>query len=239
MIRSLLLAGLALTAALVWPASVPAQTKPPRETDDFRDMLFAIMKSEMGPTDGWFRPGETRYGWDFVKRFDDNKDRAVTANELDVSDAAFDRLDRDGDGRLTAGDFDWSESNPLNAKTAMARAFLSRGDRDRDGKLSAEEWATLFERFGKGEENLDLESLRKLLFPPAPPRPKGKPADMPSTLTLLQGLYSGEIGSPFPGPRLDDFAPDFTLPFHDGSGSMNLRSFRGKKPVALIFGSFT
>lgn len=34
-------------------------------------------------------------------------------------------------------------------------------------------------------------------------------------------------------------APDFTLPAADGSGTITLSSYRGDRPVALIFGSFT
>ena len=34
-------------------------------------------------------------------------------------------------------------------------------------------------------------------------------------------------------------APDFTLPREEGPGTVTLSSFRGKQPVALIFGSFT
>ena len=36
-----------------------------------------------------------------------------------------------------------------------------------------------------------------------------------------------------------DSAPDFTLPLLDHSGSATLSSFRGAKPVVLIFGSYT
>jgi hypothetical protein len=34
-------------------------------------------------------------------------------------------------------------------------------------------------------------------------------------------------------------APDFTLPLHDKSGNVQLSSFRGSKPVVLVFGSYT
>ena len=40
-------------------------------------------------------------------------------------------------------------------------------------------------------------------------------------------------------PRTGDLAPDFTLYDIAGKGSVTLSEFRGKKPVALIFGSFT
>ena len=217
------------------------KSRPPRpEPDEWSQMLLALMKGDMGPNDGWFRAGETRYPWAWVQEnLDPAKRGAVSLKNSGLPEAWFDRLDRDGDGMLTAADFDWSDFSPLAQKTMMARMFLMRADQDENGKLSQDEWNALFERMAKGNQEVDLESLRKLLFPPMPARPKGAPADMPSTTTLLQGLYRGELGSPHPGPRLGDFAPDFTLPTHDGTEKIRLRSFRGQKPVVLIFGSFT
>ena len=40
-------------------------------------------------------------------------------------------------------------------------------------------------------------------------------------------------------PKAGDMAPDFTLNDIGGRDSVTLSDFRGKKPVALIFGSFT
>jgi len=39
--------------------------------------------------------------------------------------------------------------------------------------------------------------------------------------------------------RLGDVTPDFTLPLLDHSGSVTISSFRGTKPVVLVFGSYT
>jgi hypothetical protein len=39
--------------------------------------------------------------------------------------------------------------------------------------------------------------------------------------------------------RVGDAAPDFALKTPDGSGLVRLSSFRGQKPVVLIFGSHT
>jgi peroxiredoxin len=36
-----------------------------------------------------------------------------------------------------------------------------------------------------------------------------------------------------------DPAPDFTLPAQDGKSRVTLSSFRGKRPVVLVFGSYT
>ena len=40
-------------------------------------------------------------------------------------------------------------------------------------------------------------------------------------------------------PRTGDLAPDFTLTDSSGTETVTLSDFRGKKPVALVFGSFT
>lgn len=34
-------------------------------------------------------------------------------------------------------------------------------------------------------------------------------------------------------------APNFNLPLHDKSGHVQLSSFRGQRPVVLVFGSYT
>ena len=40
-------------------------------------------------------------------------------------------------------------------------------------------------------------------------------------------------------PEVGDLAPDFKLFDSQGENPVQLSDFRGKKPVALIFGSFT
>ena len=40
-------------------------------------------------------------------------------------------------------------------------------------------------------------------------------------------------------PKAGDLAPDFTLTDSRGEESVTLSDYRGKKPVALVFGSFT
>jgi peroxiredoxin len=39
--------------------------------------------------------------------------------------------------------------------------------------------------------------------------------------------------------RVGDVAPDFSLPAVDGASAVTLSSFRGKRPVVLVFGSYT
>ncbi|MCP4139707.1 MAG: redoxin domain-containing protein [Chloroflexi bacterium] len=40
-------------------------------------------------------------------------------------------------------------------------------------------------------------------------------------------------------PRVGDIAPDFSLRDVNGQNPVKLSDFRQKKPVALVFGSFT
>ncbi len=40
-------------------------------------------------------------------------------------------------------------------------------------------------------------------------------------------------------PKAGDLAPDFTLRDASGEGAVTLSDFRGKRPVVLVFGSFT
>ena len=40
-------------------------------------------------------------------------------------------------------------------------------------------------------------------------------------------------------PKAGELAPDFTLSDISGTESVTLSDFRGKKPVALVFGSYT
>jgi peroxiredoxin len=58
-------------------------------------------------------------------------------------------------------------------------------------------------------------------------------------LTLVKGLAEGELGSPFEGPGLGQRTPDFSLTTQDGKRTVRLSQFHGRKPVVLIFGSFT
>jgi len=122
------------------------------------------------------------------------------------------RMDADRDGNVTRDEF----RGPAD--------FFDRLDRDRDGVLT--------------EADLDWWSAK------AQPEKKvekkeTKGGGRPSLDTLLTGLVTGEIGSPYEGPRVGKPAPLFTLPTHDGKRTVSLADHVGDKPIVLIFGSFT
>jgi hypothetical protein len=207
---------------------------------EIMQMLWAVANgSQMGPGEGWFHPGTSRYSWKWLAaRYDPKKKGRITRQEFKGPGALFDRLDRNHDGVLTADDFDWSERSPFLRQNQMADMWFYRLDTNSNGRISKEEWDSFFARAAKGKKYVTPEDLRAALAPPA--RPSGsKGGGGPSPLILVKGLLSGELGSFHEGPGLGDPAPDFQLPTPDGKKRYRLSQFRGKKPVVLIFGSFT
>jgi Ca2+-binding EF-hand superfamily protein len=247
---------LLVALAAAWPlrgddALRPAEESPPaagkptaedllskvpqdKRTPDLEAMARAIAAGKMGPNQGWYRPGESRYGWEWLRaRLDKDADEGITADELRDHSRAFKRLDRDRNGQIKADDFDWTDDSPYMKQLSQSEQLFRRLDASSDGRISSEEWAKAFERLKGKQDEATSEDLRALLFPPAGSRDRPKPD------VLLAGLISGEIGSHQPGPSVGDLAPEFQLRTHDGTRTVRLADFRGDKPVVLIFGSFT
>ncbi len=67
----------------------------------------------------------------------------------------------------------------------------------------------------------------------------GKGPAQRSRLPVVCSYIAGDVGSPSEGPAVGALAPDFTLTTADGKGKITLSQHRGKRPLVLIFGSFT
>lgn len=211
---------------------------------EFAEMLLAIVGgSQMGPGDGWFHPGQSRYDWDWLARRQDAKPMgAITRQEFRGPAELFERLDRNHDGTLTKDDFDWSERSAFARQAMPASRWFRMVDTNSNGRISREEWDAFFAKASKGKGHLTPDDLREafpLAPPPRPPGPPSKQPQGPSAEVLLRGLLNGELGSFLEGPSVGQRAPNFTLKTHDGKQRISLEQFRGKKPVVLIFGSFT
>jgi hypothetical protein len=238
----LLLPGIAAAAAPPVGAAAPSDPRLPEAAEMF---LTIVAGQPIGPGGGWFHPSKSMYNWKWLRaKMDADRDGAVTRKEFRGPAELFDRLDRDGDGRITAADFDWSPRSALAQQAGLAGMLFRRADKNANGRISAAEWQALFKEATGGKDDLTPEDLRRLLFPPQPRRSdsaKGPPpgSGMPSRWVLLRGLFNGEIGSLHEGPDLGAPAPGFRLKTHDGKRTIALSDYRGKKPVVLIFGSFT
>jgi hypothetical protein len=120
--------------------------------------------------------------------------------------------------------------------------FIKEHDKNKDGFLDRSEWPErLKDVFDRIDGNKDGKLSREELNPVQDrlARQFG-PADGKG------GARSGEVNTPpAKGERHEDKlkegdpAPDFSLPLADGKKEIKLSSFQGKKPVVLIFGSYT
>ncbi len=217
-----------------------------KDRPEWGEMAVAILKDDfMRPGTGWWKPSTMRYDWKWLsERFDTNKDGKVEREELpkDIAkaDQLFARLDRDGDDELAPADF--ADSDPMKAQ-ASNRLF-DRFDFDSNGRVTQQEIAEFFRRADKDKaEFLTPEDWWLAIDPPAKRRTSGE-ADVPamgpsSPSVALRMLMRGEMGWLTTGPQVGDVAPDFTLPKHDGTANVKLSDSFGKRPVVLVFGSFT
>jgi hypothetical protein len=208
---------------------------------EIMQMLWAVAHgSQMGPGEGWFHPGTSRYTWKWLAdRHGVARNGRIPRKKFQGPSTLFDRLDRNHDGVLTPDDFDWSERSAFLRQNRMASMWFSRLDSNSNGRVSREEWDAFFAWAARGKKYLTPEDLRAALAPPAPPPRGARSAGGPSPLIFVKGLLSGELGSIHEGPSVGEAAPDFTLPTPDGKKKYRLSQYRGRKPVVLVFGSFT
>ena len=210
-------------------------------TPEAAEMLIAIAKgSQMGPGEGWFHPGQTRYGWKWIaERHGGNLFASIPKDKFKGPELTFAELDRTGDGQLGRDDFDWSDRSPLAQQSMLSSRIFYRLNRDGDGRLTKEEWLKFFDEAAGGNDHLTTNGLRRALNS-MPPR-KASPAPEASVTPeiLVRGLFRGEIGSMHEGPRLEQTAPDFTLKTLGGKETIRLGDHIGKRPIVLVFGNFT
>jgi Ca2+-binding EF-hand superfamily protein len=214
---------------------------PPRiRVPEIVEMMWALATGgDLEGGVGWFHPGQSRYSWDWLAaRYDADHDGTITREEFKGPAELFDRLDRDGDGVLTAEDFDWSSNSEFLKQARPIGKWFRAVDANSNGRISQQEWQNFFTKAARGKDYLTPEDLRLMLQPPEKKDDK-KSDDDPSPLILLKGFATGELGSIHEGPAIGEKAPDFTLRTQDGNDEFRLSQFQGKKPVVLIFGSFT
>lgn len=229
------------SAWLHWPPRLPEYV------EMLRDVL---LDRNMGPGIGWFHPGESRYSWSsLAARFDRNGDNRIGRDEFDAEPAWFTRLDRNRDGAIRPADLTWDASSADAQRARSAARWFAPLDANSNGRLSPEEWETAFDRLAGDRAHLTEADLVRVLQGGRQMELaiQGRQANRlvrPPRHVMLKWLLRGQIGEVWEGPRVDRQAPDFDLPLHKspaggGPDRIRLSQFRGKKPVVLLFGSFT
>lgn len=154
---------------------------------------------------------------------EDDDDETLLLEELEWS---FTLFDDDGDGQVTAAEFDalaathahelaegarrmLRVASAMSSAVAPFDALLAAADEDGDGRLGRTELVGFFHAMSVG----------------------GRPWSLGREALLEPGAGGGVA----PGT----LAPDFTLRPPDGGEPVTLSSFRGDRPVALVFGSYT
>ncbi len=212
----------------------------PEPRSEAAKMLVAILRgSQLDGRDGWFGPAESRYSFRWLAERSklDAKAEAISKEQFAGTAEQFAALDRDGDGKLAPADLDWSDRSPYVMRANMFNQLFRRMDQSGDGRLTKEEFDTLFKRLAKDGDHFTADDFRRAMTPRGP---SGfAPGDAPSIPTLVKGLFGNEIGAMSEGPKVGDAAPDFTLKTPDGKDTVQLSKLTGTKPVVLVFGNFT
>ena len=171
-----------------------------------------------------------------VTALDTNGDGVISAAEIKNAFAALKKLDKNNDGKLSPDEVRPSGRPGGFGRRPSPAEMITRFDKNGDGKINKGEMPEQMARFlGRADANNDGDitkaELTKMFenFRPGGARPGGG-RERPGS--GLPGSTSGtaEEGQP---------APDFKLKSLDGKREVQLSTFAGKRPVALIFGSYT
>jgi hypothetical protein len=181
------------------------------------------------------RGGHSRLGWTWLAaRCDKDANAAVTREELHAERQFFECLDRTWDGAVMADDFDWSDHGSLARRKEITFALFKAMDRNSNGSLSGEEWQSAFAAAAGGGPLHEAELSRLLHFPAAAKAERDRQSRAEGRLAAFEAEQPrGQT------PDVGALAPDFELGTPDGARRIRLSSFRNKRPVVLIFGSFT
>jgi len=223
--------------------------------------------------------------WNYLaEKYDADGDGCVTSEECERDN--FERLDRNGDGVLTADDYTGSGAMvqermvDMRTQAAVFAYFqadedvvrlereeiswsFSEYDDDHDDTVTEEEFDALAE-----DKRVEIPSeygLGRMMtgdFQPWTALVEGVDGDGDSLLSSAEvesyyderddgdGVWtlqsqtrafeaSADRGEPASGAKVGTVAPDFNLSPPAGGEAVTLSSFKGDRPVALIFGSYT
>ncbi|MBI1901657.1 MAG: hypothetical protein HYS13_11185 [Planctomycetia bacterium] len=224
-----------------------------KDKPEWAEMAVAVLRGdEMRVGSGWWRPSTKRYDWKWLRaNFDADADGTVSAEEFvaqcpsDLTailpkDKLFERLDKDYSSQLAPDDFDWFSRQIIpDPRRMMGDYMFLMLDADGNGRVTPDELQEFFKQSDQGAQGfLTPEDLSQTIAR-AISSSGGRGGGGPDSADVVRMFFGGELGTFEAGPNVGDLAPDFTLPTHDGSRTFTLSESRGKRPVILIFGSFS
>lgn len=233
----------------------------PRPNDDWSKMASQILSGQntMGIGNGWYKAPAKAFDWAWLRATFDNSPRnnRVSRRELPdfVTDAQFKVLDRDDNGSITSADLRWKNNHIMEGNNPSNFIF-NRLDADMNGRVTRNEFEKFFEKNADGFDFLTPDDLKRgLNLPPlnamtgSGQQPRNFSMPVPRRWQMLDMFLRGDLGNLEPGPEVGDDAPDFNLPLlvrNEAEHKLELSTERvvlsdakGKRPVVLIFGSFT
>ncbi len=250
--KSLNILGAVALSVMLCPSGVAAQSADESKKNE-KASVWDVMKSHDSDGDGKVSLEEYKRGEDRFKRLDKDSDGFLT--EADFS-GEMNRGRRGGRGNR-------------RSRGGMGGRMLGlMADSNQDNEVSAEEWKQLIAKVEKDGFDLSSMKLSREIPARMLDRIEAMfdtNDDGKVEVSELQELFnkadsnkdsklsSEELGQRrgrrgggegrsrgASTPVAGDQAPDFTLPYLDKKkGSIKLSSYVGKKPVALIFGSYT
>ena len=187
----------------------PGKENPARETPD-EGGRAGQRQGRDAPATGRINPMAKLF-----ELMDRDGDGAISAAEMD---GFISKVDSDGDGRVS--------DDELRARMRSILGALRGGGSSRSGRAGGSGRS----RGGRARRSADDPRVSK--------------ATVEAATALRRATHSGAL--PGPGTAAPDFSlslldgsarPDFVKP--DEAGKVSLSSHKGKKPVVLIFGSYT
>ena len=134
-------------------------------------MLLAVLRGlSMEGKNGWFGPADTRYTWEWLLAREglDATAEAIPKDKFHGPAKLFDRLDRDGDGKITKDDLDWSDGNPYVQQAGQLNRIFRRMNTSGDGKLTRDELEAFFKQVADGKDYFSADDLRRAMIPAVP-----------------------------------------------------------------------
>ncbi|MHC4955867.1 MAG: EF-hand domain-containing protein [Planctomycetota bacterium] len=201
--------------------------------------------------------------WEYLSaKYDKDGDGAVAPQEYDRGAESFARVDRDKDGSITEADFRAaSRMHVMMSQMMIMRTMQADGDSAQLERGELKQGFLAQDTDANGElDRAEVEAAQ----PPGVPEgmdvfkamENAIDADKSTTLSLAEieaffdsiddgdGVWmrrgaGKKPAAPPTGAPVGEVAPDFTLRPPEGGEPVTLSKFRGDRPVALIFGSYS